>query len=110
MNCPSCGFKNNDGVNYCGRCRMHFSPRSLFLAQMRDHLYWIFRRANGGFLSGLVAWFFIPALGRVISSQSTAVLHFAIQGILGGAFLGTVDGMIEESTPKTARSLRKSGK
>lgn len=88
---------------------MHFTRPNLFLARTRDHLYWIFRRANGGFLSGLVAWFFIPALSRVISSESTAVLHFAIQGLLGGAFLGTVDGMLEESTPKTVRGALSGG-
>lgn len=103
MICPSCSTTNNDGVKYCGRCRMHFTKRNFFMARTRDHLYWIFRRANGGFLSGLIAWFFIPALSRVISSEATAVLHFAVQGFLGGAFLGTVDGMLEESTPKTVR-------
>lgn len=82
---------------------MGFTPKNFFFSRMRDHLYWIFRRANAGFVSGLIAWFFIPALSRVISREATAVLHFGIQGLLGGAFLGTIDGMIEESTPKTVR-------
>jgi hypothetical protein len=82
---------------------MGFTSRNFVLAKTRDHLYWIFRRANAGFLSGAIAWFFIPALSRVISQESTAILHFCIQGLLGGAFLGTVDGMVEESTPKTVR-------
>lgn len=103
MNCPSCSFTNGDGVHYCGRCRMSFSKLSLSITRFRDHLYWIFRRANAGFLAGMVAWFFIPALSRVISAEATATLHFCIQGLLGGAFLGTVDGMVEESSPKMLR-------
>ncbi len=82
---------------------MGFSALGFAFSHVRGHLQWIFRRANSGFLSGMVAWFFIPALSRVISRESTAVLHFCIQGLLGGAFLGTVDGMIEESTAKTMR-------
>ncbi|MCG3205378.1 MAG: hypothetical protein KCHDKBKB_02098 [Elusimicrobia bacterium] len=103
MNCPSCSFVNADGVRYCGHCRMSFSPLNVTFSRVRVHLAWIFKRANAGFLSGTVAWFFIPALSRVISLESTAVLHFCIQGLLGGAFLGTVDGMVEESTSKTFR-------
>jgi hypothetical protein len=101
MTCPACNFTNNDGVAYCGHCRFRFSPANFFFARARDHFYWVFRRAIAGFFSGAVAWFFIPALARVISRDTTAALHFAVQGLLGGAFLGTVDGMVEESTPKT---------
>jgi hypothetical protein len=103
MICPSCAFNNLENVRYCGHCRMSFSAVSVSLARWRDHLYWIFRRANAGFMSGMIAWFFIPALSRVISREATAVLHFCIQGFLGGAFFGTVDGMIEESSTKTLR-------
>jgi len=103
MICPSCAHSNTDGVRFCGRCRLSLTGPSLTLTRTRDHLYWIFRRANAGFLSGFVAWLFIPALSRVLSQQSTALLHFFVTGLLGGAFLGTIDGMIEESTPKTAR-------
>jgi hypothetical protein len=80
---------------------MNFHSGALFLARLRDHLQWIFRRSNAGFLSGVVAWSFIPALSRVLSSEASATLYFALEGLLGGAFLGTVDGMVEESTPKT---------
>lgn len=103
MNCPSCSFANLDTVRYCGHCRMSFSKVSFAIARTYDHLNWIFRRSNAGFISGMVAWFFIPALSRVISLESTAMLHFGIQGLLGGAFLGTIDGMVEESTSKTIR-------
>ena len=103
MNCPSCQFTSADGVRFCGHCRMSFSSVNIAFAHVQGHLAWIFRRANAGFLSGVVAWFFIPALSRVISQEATAILHFTIQGLLGGAFFGTVDGMVEESTPKTIR-------
>lgn len=103
MNCPTCNFQNADNARYCGHCRMGFFRNRIMLAKLRDHLFWIFRRANAGFSAGFVAWLFIPALSRVISKESTAFLHFAIQGLLGGAFLGTVDGMIEESSPKILR-------
>ena len=101
MNCPSCYFENGDNARFCGRCRLRFSPTSLFLARFREDVFWIFRRANAGFLSGVVAWFFIPALSRVLTTDSSATYYFALEGLLGGAFLGTVDGMVEESTPKT---------
>jgi len=101
MNCPSCYHDNVEGAHFCGRCRTGFSSANLFLASARDHLFWIFRRSNAGFLSGIVAWSFIPAISRVLSSDSSAMYYFAVEGLLGGAFLGTVDGMVEESTPKT---------
>ena len=101
MNCPSCYFENAEGAQFCGRCRMGFTTGNLFLASFRDHLFWIFRRSNAGFLSGIVAWSFIPALSRVLSTDASATFYFALEGLLGGAFLGTVDGMVEESTPKT---------
>lgn len=82
---------------------MRFSALQFQLTRVREHFYWVFRRANGGFIAGVVAWFFIPALSRVISQQATVVLHFCIQGFLGGAFLGTVEGMLEESASKTFR-------
>ncbi len=82
---------------------MSFSSLNIAFSHVKGHLAWIFRRANAGFLSGMVAWFFIPALSRVISKEATTALHFGIQGLLGGAFFGTVDGMVEESSPKTFR-------
>lgn len=103
MICPSCAYNNKSFGKFCGRCRMPFNARSLFLSRMKNHLAWIFRRANGGFMAGLVAWFFIPALSRVLAVHASALIHFVTTGLLGGAFLGTVDGMIEESTPKTVR-------
>lgn len=101
MNCPSCSFANAEKSRYCGRCRMSFARGSLWFSRFRDNLFWIFRRSNAGFMSGLVAWAFIPALSRVLSQDASASFYFALEGLLGGAFLGTVDGMVEESTPKT---------
>lgn len=103
MICPTCRNETRPLANYCSRCRTHFNPSSLFFIRCRDHLFWIFRRSNAGFLTGVVAWFFIPALSRVITNSSfiSPVVHFMIIGGLGGSFLGAVDGMIDESTPKT---------
>jgi hypothetical protein len=103
MKCPSCFHENPDKVRFCVRCRLSFNRHNLFFSRSREHLYWILRRANAGFCSGVVAWFFIPALSRVISQDSVPLLHFCASGILGGSFLGTVDGMIEESSTKTVR-------
>ncbi len=109
MICPSCSYSNLEHIRYCGRCRMAFSKQNLFLARLRDHLYWILRRSNGGFMAGVVAWFFIPALSRALASHGSPLLHFFTTGLLGGAFLGTVDGMLEESTPKTIRGAMMGG-
>src|SRR5260221_10735042 len=103
MICPSCIHENPKGARYCGRCRMGFSSQNLFLFKLRDHFYWILRRAEAGFFSGGVAWFFIPALSRVLAHDTASVIYFLAMGILGGTFLGSVDGMVEESTTKTAR-------
>lgn len=82
---------------------MAFNMFNQVFVRFLGHASWILRRAGAGLLSGLVAWFFIPALGRVISAQGSPVLYFVITGLLGGAFLGTIDGMVEESTTKTLR-------
>jgi hypothetical protein len=101
MNCPSCAYENSDKARCCGRCRTEFSGAGLWPAAVAGHAAWIFRRASAGFLAGAVAWTFIPALSRVLSQDASATLYFALEGLLGGAFLGTVDGMIEDSTPKS---------
>lgn len=103
LNCPSCNFENNSGSSYCGRCRMSFRPGNLFTIRVRDHLYWVLRRANAGFVSGAVAWFFVPILSGALSLYSSDRLSFVFEGLLGGAFLGTIDGMIEESNSKSLR-------
>src|SRR5438477_13012976 len=98
MNCPSCDYSNLENARYCGHCRMSFSPRNLFFSRSREHFYWILRRANAGFVSGTVAWFFVPALSRVLAQDTSSIVYFLAMGILGGTFLGSVDGMVEEST------------
>jgi hypothetical protein len=82
---------------------MSFSSHNLFLVRLRDHFYWILRRAEAGFCSGVVAWIFIPALSRVLAHDTTSLVYFLSTGVLGGTFLGSVDGMVEESAPKTVR-------
>lgn len=109
MICPSCDHQSPAGSRYCGRCRMSFSPRNLLLLKYRDHFYWILRRAEAGFLSGVVAWFFIPGLSRVLAQDANSLIYFLAIGVLGGTFLGSVDGMVEESTPKTIRGAMLGG-
>lgn len=82
---------------------MVLSPLNLFLSRIKVHLFWILRRASAGFSAGFVAWFFIPIVSRLLSEGSSPMVIFAICGFMGGAFLGCVDGMVEESTAKTVR-------
>ena len=103
MNCPSCYHDNVDSARYCTRCRMSFSPANLFLTRVREHIFWILRRSNAGFVAGLIAWFFVPIVTRILSQGSSDMFIFVITGLMGGAFLGCVDGMVDESSPKTVR-------
>jgi ribosomal protein L40E len=103
MKCPSCHHENAEPLNFCGRCRMSFNPLSFAVARGKGHLYWILRRACAGGMSGVIAWFFIPIVGRLLSQQGAVNAIYPLTGLMGGAFLGAVDGMVEESTPKTAR-------
>jgi len=105
MICPPCGHQNEADVRYCARCRMSFSKTSLALSKLTDDLYWILRRANGGMLAGLIAWFFVPIVSRILAQSSTPIFINPLTGMMGGAFLGSVDGMIENSTPKTVRGV-----
>jgi len=103
MLCPSCSHSNDEGIRYCTRCRMSFSPMGLFLSRQKDHLYWVLRRSSAGFTAGLIAWVFVPIVSRVLSMSGVSPFHDFLIGLMGGAFLGCVDGMVEESTPKTIR-------
>jgi hypothetical protein len=57
----------------------------------------------------MVAWFFIPGLSRVLAQDTNSLIYFVVIGVLGGTFLGSVDGMVEESTPKTIRGATLGG-
>src|SRR5438128_1390498 len=103
MKCPSCQHENAVPLNYCGRCRMAFNSFSFAIAKGRGHLYWILRRACAGSTSGFIAWFFIPIVARLLSRTGSGYSIYGLTGLMGGAFLGSVDGMVEESTPKTIR-------
>ncbi len=109
MICPSCTNQNVDAAKFCGRCHMAFTPFNQFFVRAMSHSSWILRRAGAGLLSGFVAWMFIPAIGRVVSVEAAPLVYFIVIGLLGGAFLGTVDGMVEESTPKTMRGALMGG-
>lgn len=103
MKCPSCDHDNAIQLNYCGRCRMAFNSLSFAAAKFRGHFHWILRRACAGSMSGVIAWFFIPMVARLLSQNGSGYEIYGLTGLMGGAFLGSVDGMVEESTPKTIR-------
>ena len=103
MHCPSCHHENQPESRYCARCRMNFNAWNLFFSRGRSDLHWVLRRAFGGFMAGAVAWFFIPIVSRILSQDSSAMYVFVVCGIMGGAFLGCVDGMLEKSSPKTGQ-------
>jgi MFS family permease len=103
MQCPSCQFDNAAHARYCARCRMAFKPSHLAFARASFHLYWILRRACAGGVAGFIAWLFIPVITRILSAGGSGFFIYALTGFMGGAFLGSVDGMVEESTPKTIR-------
>jgi hypothetical protein len=51
----------------------------------------------------LIGWWIIPAAGRAAGASLSQSAHFLLSGGLGGFFLGSVEGMLEESTLKSVR-------
>jgi hypothetical protein len=49
----------------------------------------------------MVGWLVIPAAGRAAGASFSQAAHVLLTGALGGIFLGTVEGMMEESSLKT---------
>ncbi len=49
----------------------------------------------------MAGWWIIPAASRAAGSGLSQTSHLLMTGALGGLFLGTVEGMMEESTLKT---------
>jgi len=73
------------------------------IARFRDTLTWVLRRSLAGFATGLVGWWVIPAASRAAGASLSQSAHFLLSGGLGGFFLGSVEGMLEESTLKSVR-------
>ena len=51
----------------------------------------------------MVGWWVIPAASRAAGASLSQSGHFLLSGALGGFFLGSAEGMMEESTLKTIR-------
>jgi hypothetical protein len=73
------------------------------IARLRDTFTWVLRRSLAGFATGLVGWWVIPAASRAAGTSLSQSAHFLLSGGLGGFFLGSVEGMLEESTLKSVR-------
>jgi hypothetical protein len=103
MTCPSCNFTSSTQTDYCVRCGFNAAKGGPRIARMRDTLAWVLRRSLAGFTSGMIGWWVIPAAGRAAGSSLSQSSHFLLSGALGGFFLGSAEGMLEESTLKTIR-------
>ena len=103
ITCPSCNFTSPIPSDYCIRCGFAAARLGPRIARLRDTLAWVLRRSLAGFATGLVGWWIIPAAGRAAGTSLSQSAHFLLSGGLGGFFLGSVEGMLEESTLKSVR-------
>src|ERR1019366_5285713 len=103
MTCPSCNFTSATPTDFCIRCGFHAAKHGPRIARLRDTLTWVLRRSLAGFATGLVGWWVIPAASRAAGTSLSQAGHFLLSGGLGGFFLGSVEGMLEESTIKSMR-------
>jgi len=103
MTCPSCNFSSPTPTDFCIRCGFASARMGPRIARFRDTLTWVLRRSLAGFATGLVGWCVVPAVSRAAGTSLSQSAHFLLSGGLGGFFLGTVEGMLEESTLKSVR-------
>lgn len=110
MNCPSCNFHTEaPSDSFCVRCGFSLAKYGAKLVQLRDMHTWVLRRSLAGFTAGMVGWWIIPATIRATEVDLSAgqrlspSMYLVISGVLGGIFLGSVEGMLEESSLKTVR-------
>src|SRR2546430_5973448 len=103
MSCPSCNFTFQTPGDYCIRCGFSAAKNGPRIARLRDTISWVLRRSLAGFATGMVGWWFIPAASRAAGTSLSQSGHFLLSGALGGYFLGSAEGMMEESTLKTIR-------
>ena len=101
--CPSCNFTSPTPTDYCIRCGFAAARLGPRIARWRDTVTWVLRRSLAGFAAGLVGWWVIPAVSRAAGSSLSQSAHFLLSGGLGGFFLGSSEGMLEESTLKSIR-------
>jgi hypothetical protein len=103
MICPSCNFNADSSHQFCIRCGFALGERGQFLSHLRGSSTWVLRRSLAGMSTGLVGWFVIPAAARAAGNALPQWGHLLMSGAIGGFFLGTVEGMVEESSVKTVR-------
>jgi len=103
MICPSCNFRSETRTAFCIRCGFSFEKHGAFFAVMRGTFTWILRRSLAGFAAGMAGWCVIAAASRAAGANLSQTAHLLMTGALGGIFLGTVEGMMEESSLKTIR-------
>lgn len=103
LTCPSCNFVSQAPTDFCIRCGFHSAKNGPVIARLRDTLTWVLRRSLAGFSAGLVGWWVIPAASRAAGNDLSQAGHFLLSGGLGGFFIGSAEGMLEESTLKSLR-------
>lgn len=101
MTCPSCNFHYTESVPYCIRCGFALAKRGPALASWRSTFSWVLRRSLAGFAAGLAGWLVVAGANRAAGEAMSAFWHIVFSGFLGGIFLGSVEGMLEESSLKT---------
>ncbi|OGR96176.1 MAG: hypothetical protein A2902_00600 [Elusimicrobia bacterium RIFCSPLOWO2_01_FULL_64_13] len=111
VTCPACGRRLAEAVKHCTHCGVAITPRSLAVSRIINNLGWIGRRALGGFFAGGTGWVLAIAVSRTLKFDSAATDPFVhmlnlfpgntvLSTAIAGAFIGTVGGMIEQSTYK----------
>lgn len=101
--CPSCNYTSPTPSDFCIRCGFAAARLGPRIARLRDTFTWVLRRSLAGFATGLVGWWVIPAASRAAGASLSQSAHFLLSGGLGGFFLGSSEGMLEESTVKSVR-------
>jgi len=79
------------------------SSRTLWIVPARATFTWALRRSLAGLSAGFVGWMILPAASRALAESLSQTGHLILTSVLGGIFLGAVEGMSEESTLKTLR-------
>jgi hypothetical protein len=100
MFCPSCENLMADDSKYCGRCGMSLNKKSERLVHLSLNFSWIWRRSWGGFASGFIGWIIVFTISRMMKQDIGPVMINLFSGMICGVFLGTVGGIIEESSYK----------
>jgi len=102
VNCPSCNTANEEN-EFCIRCGFGLAARGVLTARIRGDVSWVLRRTLSGMVTGFVGWCVLSLSGRFVGGGLGQWGHLFLAGAIGGIFLGSVEGMIEESTLKTVR-------